>query len=351
MHTLPFTELYCPHPTTVNPFAQRADQQTLDWALSRQLISETDTNLFGAARFGLLAGCLAPKASFTTLRLLADWCAWAVLWDDVCDRPDMHASPLRVGSQQQLFVTILREGAASPRNQPLAGALLDLRRRLLQRAAPGILEPFTAAVELFFAGCWAEVQNRAQQTVPPPARYLALRRASSGMDSALHLAALLEGCLPGAAVRRHPAIARLHRLATEAVCIANDLISLPKELACGETHNLVVGLQRSQGLPLADAFARGVEQHNATVRAFLWHAKQRPTFGRDERVLERYLELLRSFMSGNLAWSALTNRYCVPVGLDVAMPSLRRTPEALRVPPRRCRQHSAESDVCYVRCG
>ncbi len=314
MHTMAFSELYCPHPTTVNPCAQRADQQTLDWALARRLIPRTAAHAFGAAHFGLMAGYLAPDAAPSTVRLLSDWIAWGVLWDDVCDRPEMRVNPVRVAACQRLFLTILRDGVPPRHEHPLAQGLLDLRRRLLRRLSPAALEPFTAAAELFFAACQIEIQNRAARVVPAKTHYLALRRASSGIESGLYLVALLEGFLPPAAVRAHPTIRQAQILAINAFCIANDLISLPKEQASGDVHNLVIGLQHNEGLSLEDALARGVEQYSATVRALTEQIALLPSFGSADRAVRRYVELLQTFLWGSLAWAGLTNRYCLPAG-------------------------------------
>ncbi|GAB4203882.1 MAG: hypothetical protein OHK0022_28470 [Roseiflexaceae bacterium] len=320
MHTLPFSELDCPYPATAHPYAPRADQQTLDWALAQRMIPETAAPAFGAAHVGLMAGYLAPHAAFSTVRLLSDWIAWGVLWDDVCDRPDMRFNPLRVAGCQRMFLSILRDGAVPRHAHPLAEGLLDLRRRLLGRLSPVALEPFISAAELFFAACQIEIENRTARVVPAKTHYLALRRASSGIESGLYLVALLEGFLPPASVRRHPAVTRAQVLAINAFCIANDLISLPKELASGDVHNLVIALQHNEGLSRADAWGRGVAQYNATVQALTEQVAALPSFGPADCALHRYAGLLQTFLWGSLAWAKVTNRYCAPSGAAAPLP-------------------------------
>jgi hypothetical protein len=79
-------------------------------------------------------------------------------------------------------------------------------------------------------------------------------------------------------------------------------------------HNLIIILQQIHQGTLTSNIEQGVTLHDAEVQAFLTVEQAIPSFGAHiDQHIDRYAALLRSFMYGNLAWSALSGRYGVVV--------------------------------------
>jgi 5-epi-alpha-selinene synthase len=303
--------LYCPFQSTVSPHAATVDQRTIDWARAFGLItSDTIAQRFQAARFGWLAAYLAPTASLETLQLLSDWNTWAILWDDVCDRPHLRAQPTHLTRYHAGFLTLLRGTPPIGTESPFADALWNIRQRLLRHANTVQLRQFITHVAEFFSGCVWEATNRAQQCSIDVATYIWMRRFTSGMYTALKVVEIADQIALPISIWKHPSVAHLRERATNTVCWANDIISLYQEIERGDMHNLIIILQQTHHGALTNSIAQAVTLHDAEVQAFLTAEQALPSFGAHvDHHIDRYAALLRSFMYGNLAWSALSGRY------------------------------------------
>jgi 5-epi-alpha-selinene synthase len=343
MSELDLPTLYCPFQSTVSPHAAIVDQRTIDWARAFGLItSDAIAQRFQAARFGWLAAYLAPTASLETLQLLSDWNTWAIMWDDVCDRPTLCAQPAHLTRYHARFLTLLRGDSPGETESPFAEALWNIRLRLLRHSNNVQLRQFIKHVAEFFSGCVWEATNRAQQRNIDIVTYIRMRRFTSGMYTALKVVEIADQIALPITIWRYPMVARLRELATNAVCWANDIISLRQEVQRGDMHNLIIILQQTHHGALTSSIDQGVALHDAEVQAFLTAEQAIPSFGaRIDRHIDRYIALLRSFMYGNLAWSALSGRYglaeesqAYALGASHA-PTLARTHERLmRTTPR-----------------
>ena len=303
--------LYCPFEPAISPYAERVDKQTMAWAHRFGLITtDAVAQRFRTARLGWLAAYLAPTLPLEALQLLSDWNTWAIMWDDACDSPDMRSQPERLTMAHTGFLSIFHTNDCTNAKGSLARALQDIRQRIVQQADTARLYRFIYHVEEFFAGCVWEATNRAQQRIPDVATYIHMRRLTSGMYTSLKLIEITDGINLPLEVWRHPAIEGLRQLATNAVCWANDIISLHKEIKRGDMHNLILALQIAEQVDLQTAINRVADLHNAEVHAFLAAEQALPRLGVVvDRTLERHTALLRSFMYGNLAWSAISGRY------------------------------------------
>jgi 5-epi-alpha-selinene synthase len=303
--------LYCPFQSTVSPHAALVDQQTLDWARSFGLItSDAIAQRFQDARFGWLAAYLAPTASLETLQLLSDWNTWAIIWDDVCDRPNLRAQPTHLMRYHALFLALLRGDTSVRTESPFAAALWNIRQRLLHHATTLRLRQFISHVAEFFSGCVWEAANRAEQRRIDVATYIRMRRFTSGMYTALKVVEITDQIALPSTIWKHTSVAHLRELATNTVCWANDIISLHQEIQRGDMHNLIIILQQMHHSALTYSIAQAVTRHDAEVQAFITAEQALPSFGaRIDHQIDRYVALLRSFMYGNLAWSALSGRY------------------------------------------
>lgn len=275
MARIPYQTLYCPFQCTISPHAAAIDQHTLDWANSFALIpNHSAAQRFQEAHFGWLAGCLAPSASYESLQLLSDWYTWAILWDDVCDQPSFVSNPDRLADHQTQFLMVLRGDSSVTLETPVIQALWNIRQRLRHHASQFQFHQFINHVQEFFAGSVWEATNRAYQHQLDLASYIRMRRYTSGMYTSLKVIESTEQLILPSIVWKSRAVLRLREQATNAVCWANDIISLQQESQRGDIHNLILILQQTNGWSLDQALAQAVHLHDAEVDAFQTEAQR-----------------------------------------------------------------------------
>ncbi len=87
-------------------------------------------------------------------------------------------------------------------------------------------------------------------------------------------------------------------------------MSLEKELAVGEVHNLVICLSHHHQIPVQEALNRTLDMHNLELEKYLKLEKklfeQGDTFKKE---YEKYTYGLRAVIRGNLDWSIESDRY------------------------------------------
>lgn len=349
-------DLLCPFPSRINPLADAAGRETLRWAASFGLIEPNGSSAraLGAAAAGRLAGRLRPDAPAEELSVVSDLYSWMFLEDDRRDETPEGFSPGGLSEGDARFLAILESSASSPRRPPAQPqrpgdgpaeeALLDLARRLFGRApSAGWRRRFVRAFSAYLAATTWEAQNRARKKTPDEASYRRMRPLTAGLgidDELLHWG---ESTRPPLEELSDPDVSRLAASSGLVVCWANDLYSLPKELARGEEHNLVAILAREGGVPFGEAVVRVARAHDEEVASFLAlkgrvlgprasaggrpapvptsplpEPAAAPEVPGPDRRLAAYVSALESRMRGNLDWSREAARYQVASEASIA---------------------------------
>lgn len=305
-------DLYCPFASVVNRHAAVVQEETLQWASSFGLLpDERSRRKFRATAIGRLAAGFHPFAGREELRLISDFYAWMFLQDDRRDETEVGRRPDRLSDYDHRSLEVLEGDDSTRRDRSSVYALCDLRDRLNSRTpGPAWMRRFVRGVKNYFDATAWEATNRARGIVPALAVYTRMRPLTAGLavdDELIEFAG--EARLFGGA-REHPTVKRLTLASHNAVCWANDAISLKKELAQGDVHNLVLVLAHAEGLGLQKALDRVAEMHDDEVREFVRLSWCLPSFGTavDEH-LGRYVAVLRARMRGNLDWSRESTRY------------------------------------------
>lgn len=321
MERLRLPHLFCPFVTSCSRDVEAVERATLVWARRHGLITDAATEQrLRAVRIGALIGRVYAMLARHDLQLLVDWTTWGFVWDDLCSAPPLCDQPAQLQQQQARLAAVLR-GEASAADQPLIGALADLRQRFLHKTSVVGLERFVRSVEQFFEACLWEATNRAQGRVPDLASYQRMRPYSSGVYTYTELFGIIDGPAFPAALRAHPTVERLTLMANNVVCWINDIVSLAKELEQGDVHNLVVILQHEQQIGLQEALNRAAALVNAEVRRFITAMRWLPVLDASgAAALERYLTVLRGWMRGSLEWSYTSGRYLSTTRVTIELP-------------------------------
>ncbi|WP_424216060.1 terpene synthase family protein (plasmid) [Streptomyces sp. BI20] len=298
----------------------RADERVLDWCRAHSLLLPADPGApnpaegLRRARYGTLAARAHPHGDEEALTLLAHWYAWGFLLDDHLDR---GPGP-RPGGADALRLLDDLAGIPDPRPEPegtppaphdraaeaLRGAFTDLWTRTARGMAPAVRRRLVGRLREYFEALADEETRRRRGIAPDEAAYLATRRVIGGLreilDIADHLAdRSLPDHLDACSWQRE-----LRGVAADIVDHTGDLASWRRELAAGETHNLVLVLARERGLDHAEAAGRVARRLRARAARFETLAAHPP-----HPRLVRRAEDLRHWVTGFTAWLGETARH------------------------------------------
>lgn len=303
--------LYSPFAPARNPAADRVHQQNLIWGQKFGLIrTREEYQRVDRGRFGDLMGRAYPNASPEALQIIADWNAWMFLLDDQFDERALGRAPDAMEHIHARILAILEGDAAYESDAQHLHALWDVARRLREQRDAAWMQRFTTCVREAFAASLWESRNRQLGLVPTEADYRYWRPFGGGVFCYFTLIEVAEEMVLPPVVRDHSVIRELTQRANHVICWANDIVSLPKELARGDVHNLVYVTHRERQWTLDDAVSYVAEQHDAEVRAFELAATRVPRFGGvTDQLVQRYVSALTTWMRANMDWSCVTYRY------------------------------------------
>lgn len=318
-----FTKKYVekvPLPDLVHPLGEpemrdpglgeRLDRGTVAWLADAGVASKRELyRLVSAIRPGYLVSTIHREAKGEVAQLVANWYLWMFLYDDRCDESALGQDPALLQALNARLRAVLAGATPDEAEGPVMHLLFDLGTRLRTYGTPEWFARFCATVEAYLAATVWEASNRKRRTPPELASYLALRPVAGGLIIDTALIELADGVHLPREVREHPAVTRLTLLADQAVCWANDLYSLNKEVHHQDVHNLVLALQQERGGTLHEAMSRATQMYHRAVQDFREERSRLPSFGTADACLERYLDVLEVRIQSNLAWSRMVARY------------------------------------------
>jgi 5-epi-alpha-selinene synthase len=310
-------DLYVPFPSAINEHADAVHQRTTEW-LRRSLVlaDEAAYRRFSGIKIGRLAARFHPDVPLDALQLISDWYGWMFFWDDQRDETEIGKQPSLLADRNVGFLEVLT-GSGRPERSPLARALWDLRERLLAEVATEAwMRRFVGSIEEHFASTVWEATNRSLGITPDIDSYVRMRPVTGGLNIDTQFIEIAENAYPPPKIWRNDTVLRMVLASNNAVCWANDIFSLEKEIRRNDVHNLVLILQQEQGLTLQAALERAIEMHNAEVRVFIDSASQlQRSDGAIDGVLRRFATILQTRMRGFVDWAHESGRYRSSVGV------------------------------------
>ncbi len=314
MEDIVFPPLYCPFLSAINPHVEVVQAHTTQWAISHGLARNGGAyRRLSLALSGRLAARAHPGIGFDELKILADWITWGFMLDDQCDEAGMSRAPAQLARSFARFIAILKDPhpAAAKAAGPLGDGLAELWLRMIDKALdPSWPARFTSDVERCFeANIW-QAENRAAHRIPTVADYLRMRPLAGGLIIVYDLIEIGEQLTLSAEAREHRVVQALASACSNVVCWSNDIISLGKELARGDAHNLVAALKHERRTSWQEAVDEAARMHNAQAEHFLDLELNVPSFSEEvDGELRRYVGAFRSWMRAHLDWSFESGRY------------------------------------------
>ena len=309
--SLELPPLYCPYPATLHPDTAAADHEALVWADRFGIAGEPAVHQrLARTRAGRLAGRVCPRAGWDGLLASTELQAWLFLFDDAfCDESSVGRSPAATTGLAVAVLRVLEHG------QPLTGAyepflrsFADLRERLRALTTPAQFDHFSSRILGYLLALIWEAAHREQGAPAGLAEYQDLRRHSSAVPPFLALIEAVNGFQLPVSLRGEPRLRELELMVTDITCWANDILSYPKEhLRSTDVMSLPAVLSHELGLGSDAALKEAAMLHDDRVREY-GAAEAQLRENADEH-LHLYLDDLRTWISGNLAWSYETGRY------------------------------------------
>lgn len=298
-----------------NPDTALAHAATRRLALEVGVITEKATARFDDQRFARLVSLAYPNAGLAELTIVNDFCAYLFFNDDQAEEDAAFGkNPERLRRFLDAHLVALRTGNDTNPEDPLNAFLIDIRRRILQRASREWLERFAFDVEQYLMqGTYVGALHWTRASVPSIPAYHNQRLYDSALFPAQDLIELGERIELDDELVRSPEVVELRCLCNHVVAFTNDLFSYPKEVVkFASPNNLVHVTMKAEGVSLEEAASRVVDAIHKKIVQFADLAGELVAGELDSR-LEPYVRGLKSWMRGNLVWSLETGRYAPDV--------------------------------------
>ncbi len=276
------------------------------WVWDNQLITNIIAfNRFCMANIGELAGWTYPTANEEQLQIVADWCAWLFILDDMCDNTDFGRNYQRISGLHNRFLDILTGANASPEDSAFVHTLVQLRDRTRPLAKEHQWERFVTKIAACFAGCRWEANNRINNLVPDLHAYIENRPYIGGIYAYIELICIASQLDISFTTYLDDPLWNITKLANRTVCWSNDLLSYSREHLHGDYHNIILILQHSKTYINMNPVDYVIHLFNNDVKQFIDIIEHMTP----DCELEQYVSILKSLMIGHLEWSRQSSRY------------------------------------------
>jgi Terpene synthase family 2, C-terminal metal binding len=317
---------YDPPYPPVNPAAREAEDVTVDWLWRIGFLTtpEQEKHL-RSFKFGLYHGIATPEADLEQLVLGLTWFCWGSLADDQYDNYDWGDRDGRLRGVLHAMRAVLNGTGTVPPNPVIAGFAEfwpKLTRGLSHNGRRRITKHFTDYVE---AIAFQNVYHAAAR-IPDAATFLMLRRNTIAMIFQADVLEVVSRLRVADELWSSLLFRELVWCFADITAWHNDVYGLEKDLADGQTCNMVRVVAASEHCDLAEAVDRVVERAKERQRLFMEIQDQLPELASDVGLppgaaeqAARLARDLRAYAYANLVWIKETRRY------DLDRPRIRGT--------------------------
>lgn len=296
MDDLIIPPLYCPFRPFISTHFRAVRRHTDSWIAGYQLLSEDEYKRYDKDNFAAMT-CRFYEGSAERLAIANDLLTLFFRLDDLADHADKGVSDFFLRE----FLVVLHDGHYYGA-VPFFRALGDVWERLVKHSAVSLQQRITADIRSLFNGIAWEQRNAAAGRWPTLDEYFKMRPAAGGAALAGTLVMFVSNIkLPDKFLDSKEFMA-LNALCGRLGCVGNDILSVKKELAHNDYHNLIMLMQQMFGFSLQEAINQAVRLHNQHMELF-----SRIIAGISRRewgpAVQQYIDGLIGIVRGNLDWS------------------------------------------------
>jgi germacradienol/geosmin synthase len=328
---VPMPDFYMPFPLRHSPHLTGCRARTVEWAGRMGLLAPQpgvahsgiwDERKLVAFDFPLCAAGIDPDATPDGLDRTAQWLTWGTYADDYIPavygvRRDVVGA--RAATRRlSLFMPVEDEAAVPTPHNAMERALADLWRRTTAAMSGPARRRFRDAVEEMTDSWFWEATNQLFHRIPDPIDYLEMRRKTFGSGLTMALSRLARESELPAEVLAAGSVRTLENAAADYACLLNDVFSYQKEIQYeGEIHNAVLVVRTFLSCELGPAVGIVNDLMTCRLRQFEHvYAAELPLLAEDlgleqeaRHALEAYVDDLRRWLAGILAWHRGCHRY------------------------------------------
>ncbi|MFJ9855125.1 pentalenene synthase [Streptomyces sp. NPDC101150] len=330
-----------PWPLRASPYVSLARAHSLVWLDEYGLLDAQGftADEFVHWRLAELAGFFFPEATVEGLELASDLIGWYFApFDDQFDGPLGHDPRKVAGICEELAEAMDFTFLPASRSwSPAARGLADIWRRSGEGMSPAWRAKASVSWRGYLAAQAAESVNRRHGRVLDAEECVRRRGYATSSHVVIDLIERVGGFEVPELAWYSPTLARLRGLAAELIGLSNDLCSVEKEEACGDTvNNLLLVLERERGCSRQEAIALLGQLAEQRVERFLQTEKEVADLdcmldaaGRVS--VRRFVEGLHDLVRGDSEWERTSGRYtqdgiAVAARRVAAMPASRWRP-------------------------
>ncbi|MCM3882353.1 terpene synthase family protein [Frankia sp. R82] len=304
-----------PIPERIHPEAEQIGEHLLTWASRVGLVTDArERARLDAAGFHLLAARILPDAHPSDVEVYARWVLWLFHLDDEQDEGSMGLRAELVHTTYAAITSIV-EGRSDPStaSAPVT-ALADLWPRTAREMSPQWRRRFLEHIHHHRDAFLTQIAHRHNGTLATPAEYPSLRRDDNAMFMVDLLEVVHQTEIPPDLVATS-SWTELCAASSDLVAWCNDVVSLPREAARGETTNYVLVLRHATGCDehtaLDQVYAhitRRLHDLREAERVLLADARHlAPTVDPDR--LRLVVRTIRDIPGAHLAWMFSSGRH------------------------------------------
>ncbi|MGN8035642.1 terpene synthase family protein [Chitinophaga sp. 22321] len=318
MQLFKIPHLYCPFPSHTNfELEKQLSAHTQKWLIDFNLLGESFLLHYQKQNFASMIVRSYPYGSFKELCAWCDLNTLLFIIDDQLDEEFIIADQQALINYGESFILLLEKGIVDDSGKGHLKALLaleDFWYRIRQVSSLRWQEIFIQNIrDMFSAGLW-QFQHIVNGEKPTLKAYYQLRQYLGAAHLASDSLEVTGNINMPDEVYKDETIKNLTICARNAICFANDLFSLAKEIAKSEggaEFNIVSILQNERGISIDEAITTSAHLHDQEVLNFMEYSNSVRTYGNaTDNAIKKYISGLEYLMRGNIDWSTeATTRY------------------------------------------
>lgn len=295
----------------IHPEVQRVEEHTVRWALMMGLVTDArGCERLRRSRVAHAAARIAWLAPVEQVTLFSQWVTWILVFDDLQDEAGLETDSVHHVYERLLGLLEGRgEGAGA---LPVERALEDLWSRTAGPMSLAWRERFIHHMRCQREAFIEQTALRRSGRVPTLSEYPQLRRHTNAifafdLSEPVHSQEIARPLLPAWTALCEPV--------NDVMAWCNDLASVARETALGETTNYVTVFQHALGCDLATAVSHvqtAIQQRMRDLAAADWVLrKELHRLKLDDQAPQvlRLARVLRQVPGGHLGWLLESARY------------------------------------------
>ncbi|HVI45218.1 MAG TPA: terpene synthase family protein [Chitinophaga sp.] len=279
---------------------------TRSWIDAYDCLSPEIQSKAKMANYGVLTADILPNANLDVLIPISRWMLWAFIFDD-------YYGPFPKPELKEICrkaIAVLRGQEINPGDNSLFKQLAITRNELMEISNQEWIQRFIKSHQYYFQGLLMDTFSyKATPEYPSASKYFSIRDRLIGGSMVCDLLELVGQIFP-TELFRHPFIQRLRLLSTRLMIFDNDIFSYQKELAEGESMNLVLVLKFEEKISVKKALSLTLKMRNNAYEELMSFHDKITSFGTYGPLVQDYWHNTLILLEGQLKWyKKISKRY------------------------------------------